>query len=109
MVINRDRQDGIAARARAARTYNAHWHPILAAREIKPGHRIMVDTMGFFPYGLVRLVRRGIEVGYRADRWPKDGQSDGELIGYFTNLKAATMAVHKRFIDQHASDLGVLP
>jgi hypothetical protein len=84
------------------------WHPILAAREVKPGYWIMVDTMGF-PYGLVRFVRRGGEVGYRVDRWPKDGESDGELLGYFTNLKAATMASHKRFIDEHARDHGKLP
>jgi hypothetical protein len=54
-------------------------------------------------------VRRGGEVGYRVDRWSEGDQTDGELIGYFTNLKAATMAAHKRFIDQHASEHGVPP
>jgi hypothetical protein len=108
VVTNGDTQDGIDARVRAARTFNPHWHPILAAREVTPGHWVMVDTMGF-PYGLVRFVRRGGEVGYRVDRWSEGDQTNNELIGYFTNLRAATMAAHKRFIDQHASEHGVLP
>lgn len=69
----------------------------MAAREVQPGHWVMVDTDGR-PYGLIRFVRRGDQVGYRADKWPAVDGEDGELVGYFTNLKAATFAVHRNFI-----------
>lgn len=75
------------------------WHPIMAAQEVEPGRWVMIDTLGE-PYGRVRFVRRGEEVGYRAD------DAAGNLIGYYRTLRAATSAVHRRFISTHGGPTG---
>lgn len=69
------------------------WHPILAAIEVSPGVWEMIDAQGK-KYGDVRFVRRGDELGYRADR-------DGELVGYYKTLRSARKAVHERFLASH--------
>jgi hypothetical protein len=70
------------------------WHPILAADEPSAGRWELRDQFGRC-YGVVRIVRRGGEVGYRAD------DSADVLIGYFTNLRAACGHVHARFVRAH--------
>lgn len=70
------------------------WHPILAAEEPVAGRWELRDQFGRC-YGVVRIVRRADEVGYRAD------DSEGDLIGYFTNLRAACGQVHARFVRAH--------
>ena len=74
----------------------AEWHPIMSVDEISPGEWIMRDGQNK-PYGIIRIVRRAGQVGYRADMWP---EVEGEvlLVGYFTKLKAAAKAVHTRHI-----------
>ena len=70
------------------------WHPILAAEEPSAGHWELRDQYGRC-YGVVVILRRGDAVGYRAD------DASGELIGYFTNLRAACAQVHARFVRSH--------
>jgi hypothetical protein len=94
--MRHDQTDGDAARARAARDYSATWHPILAAAEIEPGHWQLVTQYGT-AYGDIRLIRRGAEVGYRADN------ARGELVGYFRTLKAACHAAHMTFVRSHGA------
>jgi hypothetical protein len=79
----------------------ADWHPILSARETEPGHWYLIDGLGK-PYGQVRLVKRGDQVGYRADRCDERGQVTG-VIGYYRALKPATVAVHSAFLRSHGS------
>ena len=75
------------------------WHPILAAIEHEPGIWHMTDPTGK-QYAIVRLLERDGELGYRAVTWAERSE-DRQLIGYYTNLKAATMAAHMRFIGEH--------
>ncbi|MEJ3406061.1 hypothetical protein WDJ51_15105 [Rathayibacter sp. YIM 133350] len=70
------------------------WHPILAAHEPTAGRWELRDESGR-RYGLVVIVRRGGEVGYRAE------DAAGELIGHYTNLRAACREVHNRFVRAH--------
>jgi hypothetical protein len=79
----------------------ADWHPILATREIEPGRWYLIDGLGK-PYGQVRLVKRGDQVGYRADRCDEHG-SVTELVGYYRALKPATVAVHSAFLRSHGA------
>ena len=79
----------------------ADWHPLLAAREIEPGHWFMLDGLGE-PYGEVRMVRRGGEVGYRADRCDARGEQPVR-IGYFLTLRRATAEIHADFIRAHGA------
>lgn len=72
------------------------WHPILAAEEYEPAHWVMLDTYRQ-PYGMIRLVRRGDEVGYRAETWAQVA-ADRQLIGYYRTLRAAARMVHMHFI-----------
>ncbi|WP_235492589.1 MULTISPECIES: hypothetical protein [unclassified Leifsonia] len=46
-------------------------------------------------YAEIRLVRRGPEVGYRAEM-------RGELVGYFRTLRRACEDAHHAFIRAHA-------
>jgi hypothetical protein len=79
----------------------ADWHPILSAREISPGRRYMIDGLGK-PYGRICLVRRGDQIGYRADRC--DGQSElVGLVGYYRAVMPAAVAVHTAFIRAHGA------
>jgi hypothetical protein len=71
----------------------ATWHPILAAVELEPGHWRMTAQYEQC-YGDIRIIRRGREVGYRAD------DVRGNLVGYFTNLRAAAWAVHSVYLRQ---------
>jgi hypothetical protein len=57
----------------------ADWRPILAARETTPGHWYMIDGLGK-PCGVIRFVKRGDRVGYRADRCNERGMLT-DLIG----------------------------
>lgn len=77
------------------------WHPILAAREVGPGRWYMISELDH-PYGLIVLVRRGDERGYRADRTEKDGAVT-ERVGYYRSLKAATWHVHAAFLRSHGA------
>lgn len=69
------------------------WHPFFAAEERTPGTWTLVDTMGR-DYGQVRIVRIGAEVGYV-------GEFRGDLVGRYTNLRAALERVHGAFIASH--------
>lgn len=71
----------------------SQWHPILATVEPSPGVFNMIDPTGKH-YATVRLVRRGGEMGYRAD-------CGEQLVGYYTNLRAACMGAHMTFIGNH--------
>ena len=53
------------------------------------------------PYGLLQLVRRGAELGYRADRRMKDDST--HLVGYYRTLRAAASATHRSFVADHAA------
>jgi hypothetical protein len=79
----------------------ADWHPILAARETAPGHWYMIDGLGN-PYGLIRFVKRGDQIGYRADRCDERGTLT-ERVGYYRALMPATAAVHSAFIRSHGA------
>lgn len=74
----------------------SQWNPIMAAREPEPGVWHMIDSMNRC-YGIIRFVRRGGELGYRADTWADD--ADGRrLIGYYRTLSGACSAVHQRLL-----------
>lgn len=62
----------------------------MATSEPEPGHWVMADPYGR-PYGDIRIIRAGGEVGYKAE-------FRGQVAGYFTNLKAACMCVHQAHI-----------
>lgn len=79
------------------------WHPILAAVEQRPGVWHMVAQYEN-TYGVVELVRRGPELGYKATTW-SELPGDRELVGYYRKLTAACEAVHRRFLDSHGSRL----
>ena len=79
----------------------AGWHPNLAGREIAPGRWYMIDGLGKL-YGLIRFVKRGDQVGYRADRCDERGALT-DLIGYYLALVPATAAVHSAFIRSHGA------
>ncbi|MBN9607586.1 MAG: hypothetical protein J0G30_13365 [Actinomycetales bacterium] len=92
--MRHDPADAPAAYHHARRPPATGWHPLLAAVEVEPGvwemHGQHVDR-----YGVVRLVRRGPEVGYRADL-ERGGRA--HTVGYFRTLRAATAAVHRAWI-----------
>lgn len=69
-----------------------HWHPILSAHEQTPGVWLMVAQYERH-YGTIRFIRRGTELGYRAD------DERGRPIGYYKTLSAAAVAVHRRYLD----------
>lgn len=72
------------------------WHPIMAAREFEAGRWMMVDQVER-PYGLIEIIRRGDEVGYRltsAEKLP----SDRQVLGYFRTLRASAAAAHRHYI-----------
>lgn len=53
------------------------------ATELHPGYWVLsVDSISAI-YATVRLVRRGSELGYRAEN------AAGEILGYFVNLRSA--------------------
>lgn len=71
----------------------AEWHPILAATEPEPGHWVLVDDLGH-EYANIRILRRGDEVGYKAE-------FRGELVGYYRSLRAACREAHMAFVRSH--------
>lgn len=77
----------------------ADWHPLLATTEPEPGVWLMVDPRGN-QYSVVRLLSVGGELGYRAVTWAERSE-DRTLIGYYRNLRAATMAAHMSFVSRH--------
>lgn len=99
MAMRHSRQDAIDTAARRASDPRPAWHPIMAAREPEPGVWYMVDTMEKC-YGIIRIIRRGGEVGYRAVTWAPE-PADRKLIGYYRTLRAATAAAHMQFIAAH--------
>lgn len=72
------------------------WHPVLQAREYQPARWVMEDSLGR-PYALIDLIRVNGEVGYRVEAWK---QNRGPVLGYFTNLRAAAMRAHMRWINR---------
>ena len=97
--MRHDVQDSQDASARARSTYTGEWHPILTAVEVQPAVWEMTAQYGEV-YGVVKLVKRGSEVGYRADM-------GDELVGYFKTLRAAAEAVHKRWLRSHGQVGGI--
>ena len=91
--------------ASSARTdpYDSRWHPILDAYETSPGQWDMVDSTGFV-FGHVRIVRRGDEIGYRADSTPYRSHP-AELVGYFKTLRTAAKQVHMHYINRHSGPI----
>jgi hypothetical protein len=77
------------------------WHPILSTREVDPGRWYLIDTLGR-PYGVIRFIRRGDELGYRADRTGDDGEPT-DHVGYFRTLRAAAWQIHAAFIRSHGA------
>lgn len=80
------------------------WHPILATDERTPGTWILTDTTGV-EYGQVSFIRRGDDLGYRATLLSLHDRPAAHA-GYFKTLMAATMAVHRAFIAEHAGPRG---
>lgn len=97
--MQHSRQDAIDTTARRAAAPN-HWHPLLAARETEPGVWYMIDTTEKC-YGIIRILRRGGELGYRAVTWAQASE-DRQLIGYYRSLRAACEATHQRLIHSAA-------
>jgi len=99
MAMSHSVQDGIDAARRARTRDTAKWHPLLAAHEDTPGHWWMIDDLDA-PYGEIRMVRRGGEVGYRADFVRGDHRA---VVGYYRTLRAATWNVHAKFLRAHGA------
>lgn len=59
------------------------WHPILDATELHPGYWVLALSSTSGIYATVRLVRRGGELGYRAEN------EAGELLGFYLTLQSA--------------------
>ena len=96
--MQHSRQDALDTAARRARTSEPKWHPIMAAREPEPGVWYMVDSKEKC-YWIIRIIRKGDEVGYRVVTWaPEPG--DRQLIGYYRTLMGAASAAHTNLISQ---------
>jgi hypothetical protein len=74
------------------------WHPILAAVEVEPG-RWEMRGYGERLYGEIRFVRRGPELGYRAEFVERDGER--RQPRYWRSLSAAAMDLHRLFVASH--------
>jgi hypothetical protein len=77
------------------------WHPILATEEDTPGHWWMIADLGE-PYGEITFVRRGDELGYRADR-VNDAGVVIKTVGHFRTLDASVRAIHADYIRSHGA------
>lgn len=97
------RQDAIDTATRRAATKPVSWHPILAAIEAQPGHWYMVDATNKC-YGVIRYLTIHGQSGYRAVTWAEHSD-DRRLIGYFTSLRAATVAAHNQYLRSHGRGL----
>lgn len=69
------------------------WHPILAAREARPGLWRMIDTLDR-EYGTIELRRVNGDVRYKCTY-------RGDLIGWATSLRVACERVHALFLRDH--------
>jgi hypothetical protein len=77
------------------------WHPLLAAVETTPGHWVMLDGVDK-PYGVIDLVKRGDELGYRANR--VDATETVTLqVGYFRTLRTSAWEIHRAFLRAHGA------
>ncbi|TQL46661.1 hypothetical protein FB562_2185 [Homoserinimonas aerilata] len=93
-------QDAITTMERRQSVYPpSKWHPLLAAREVEPGLWYMIDSTEQC-YGVIRIIRRGDEVGYRVTSWAQEA-SERQLIGYYRTLKGSCEAAHRRFVALH--------
>ena len=79
----------------------AEWHAVMAAVEDSPGFWRMVAQYDRV-YGVIRLVRRGGELGYRAESILKPG-AESELVGYYKSLRAAAAAIHRKELQAHST------
>ncbi|TPW74269.1 hypothetical protein [Schumannella soli] len=104
MALNGSVQDGLDAAARARSGYSPAWHPILSADEVEPGTWVMRSQVR--DYAIIRMLRIGGEVGYRAVTWAEQS-GDRKLIGYYRTLRAAAFAAHQVFLAQHARSGGI--
>jgi hypothetical protein len=77
------------------------WHPLMAAREVAPGHWFMIADLGE-KYGEITFVRRGDQLGYRADR-TDDAGAVIKHVGYYTTLKRATWEIHSAYLRSHGA------
>ena len=83
----------------AGRTWpDRQWHPLLATIEVTPGSWELRDHLNR-TYGVVRIIRRGGEIGYKVEFIDADGGR--HLVGYRTNLAASCLHVHWRFLASH--------
>lgn len=72
------------------------WHPMLAAREKRPGLWVMTDPQGR-EYGTVELVKA--RPAPEAERVPVyKCVRDGEVIGWTRTLRAGCELVHRSFL-----------
>ena len=54
-------------------------------------------------YGVIRLLKIGGEWGYRAVTWAQS-PDERQLIGYFTTLRGACWATHRRYLASHGQN-----
>jgi hypothetical protein len=74
----------------------ATWHPSHSAIEVTAGEWWMPDPLDK-PYAVVRLVEVRGERGYRVVTYAPESD-DRKLIGYFGNLRAATMGANRWYV-----------
>jgi len=72
------------------------WHPILDATELHPGYRVLAVSSTFGIYATVRLVRRGDQLGYRAEN------ESGETLGFYVTSRSAVSSVWSLTIEPHS-------
>jgi len=71
-------------------------HPLLTAFEPTPGEWWLRGP-DQEPYAIVKIIRRGDEIGYRAQLYAEREQ-DRQLVGYYKRLKPAAEAAHDRYV-----------
>lgn len=103
--MQHSRQDAYDAYERHRTRGEPSWHPLLAAVETEPGVWHMIAQFDRC-YAVIRMLRVGGEVGYRAVTWAPRSE-DRVLIGYYRTLRAAAAAAHRRWLDSHAGQGGV--
>jgi len=72
------------------------WHPILDATELHPGYWVLAVSSTSGIYATVRLVRRGDEIGYRAEN------ESGETLGFYVTLQSAVFNAWSLTIAPHS-------
>jgi len=82
------------------------WHPILAARELRPGLWVMEDQRG--EYGRVELVKA--RPSPSAERVPVYKLTRGhEVIGWAPTLRTGCEVVHRAYIAAHGPEFPGYP